>query len=347
MNASSTQRDPRNARVSVVLPVWNEAAVLETLQDELRRVLQSSVASYELVFVDDGSTDESPSLLNELAQGDRRIRVLHLSRNFGQQAAVQAGLSRASGDVVVVMDSDLQDAPSAIPLLLDHWQQGYDVVNAIRTSRKESPLKRLLTFAFYRMLNVVSETNIPNDAGNFGLIDRRVANQIRQLDDRDRYFPGLRSWVGFRQIGVPIERQARYDRHPKVSIFGLVRLAKTAIFSFSSLPLSLFYVITIATMFAGVGVSSFVLYHKLVTGLAIPGWASISLIGCFFGTLNALGIAVLGEYVVRIYQQVRSRPHFLIAEEINFEDGIERGQRAAQPCSLANATPDSREIRTG
>ena len=299
--------------LSIVLPVFNEFAVLDILTARLDDVLQECGCRYEILFVNDGSTDGSGERLDELAQEYPAVRVLHFSRNFGHQSALHAGLAHARGHAVVVMDSDLQDDPSAIPVFLEQWQAGHDVVYAVRQDRKENRIKRGLFLAFYRVLNAVSHTRMPMDAGNFGLIDRRVAEEIASVIDRDRYFPGLRSWVGFRQTGVPVARGRRYDDRPRVSVMGLFRLAKTAIFSFSAVPLSIFYIISGLSLVTSAGVASFALYHKLITGLAIPGWASTTMIGSFFGALNALGIGILGEYAIRIYDQVRARPHYIIA----------------------------------
>ncbi len=315
----SDRKLPGETCISIVLPLYNEAAVLEKLVQLVRQAVSRCGCDHEIIFVNDGSSDGSVQILDTLANEDERIRVIHFSRNFGHQAAVHAGLSHASGDAVVVMDSDLQDDPSCLPEYLAKWRQGYDVVYAIRTDRKENILKRLLFFAFYRILNLVSRTAIPQDAGNFCLVDHRVAVQIAELHDRDRYFPGLRSWVGFRQIGIPVERLARHDGRPRVSLFGLFRLAKSAIFSFSALPLTVFYLISVVSLFIAATLTCFVLYHKIWTGLAIPGWASITLTGSLYGALNAMGIGILGEYVVRIYDQVRAHPSFLVARRVNFE----------------------------
>jgi dolichol-phosphate mannosyltransferase len=249
-----------------------------------------------------------------------RVKVIHLSRNFGHQPALLAGLQSASGDAVIVMDSDLQDDPAAIPRFLDQWEAGYDVVYAVRASRKENIVKRTLFHAFYRILQAMSQTPIPADAGNFGLIDRRVAIQVSSLPEHSRFYPGLRRWVGFRQTGVPVARNARHDKTPRVSFWGLVRLAKTAIFSFSNLPLLAFYAIAIASCCVCFGLSLFVLYHKVVTGLAIPGWTSGIIAASFFGTLNALGVAVLGEYVIGIYEQVRARPQYIVERSMNLKE---------------------------
>jgi dolichol-phosphate mannosyltransferase len=176
----------------------------------------------------------------------------------------------------------------------------------------------VLFSAFYRLLNLIADSPIPNDAGNFGLVDRAVVDQIVHLPERDRFFPGLRNWVGFRQVGVAVERHARHDDQPRVSLRGLCRLAKTALFSFSSFPLMMFYgIAALSLLVCGVSVG-FTLYHKLLTGQAIPGWTSITITASFFGALNALGIGILGEYVTRIYDQVRSRPQFIVARRCNF-----------------------------
>ena len=319
---SNTQRPSTNsALLSVVLPVYNEAEVLSTLLDRVIEAAAEAKIVYEIIFVDDGSTDDSPNLLDHLAADNHRVRVVHFSRNFGHQAAVQAGLAHAHGDAVVLMDSDMQDAPEAIPRFVEQWRAGYDVVYALRTERKEGRLKKFLFTAFHRFLASVASVDVPADAGIFGLIDRRVVREIVALGERDRYFPGLRSWVGFRQTGIEVQRNARYDDHARVSMLGLFRLAKTAVFSFSGFPLVVFHAIGMAAAVMFVGLSLFSLSCKLFTTFAIPGWTSYILAASFFGALNALGISILGEYVIRIYDQVRARPLYLVDRTVNMEAG--------------------------
>jgi len=316
--------------VSVVLPVFNEEAVLATLASSLVEAIRQAGARWELIFVNDGSLDGSGPELDRLAAADSQIRVLHLSRNFGHQAALQAGLAHAGGEVVVVMDADMQDDPGSIGRFLAKWDEGYDVVYAIRTGRKEHLFKRFLFAAFYRILNRVVRIPMPADAGNFGLVDRRVAAEIARLLDRDRYYAGLRNWVGFRQVGIEVERGPRYDQRPRVSLMGLFRLAKSAIFSFSTVPLTLFYLIGTLSMTVFIGLAGFTLYHKMFTGLAIPGWTSITMATSFFGAMNAIGIAVLGEYVTRIHEQVRARPLYLVERRVNFAEEPESGELACR-----------------
>jgi dolichol-phosphate mannosyltransferase len=317
--------------VSIVLPVFNEEAVLGKLLEQVQASVHLCGTNAEIIFVNDGSSDASGRILDVLAAENHEVRVVHFSRNFGHQAAVQAGLAHANGDAVVLMDSDMQDAPEAIEKFLQKWQEGYDVVYAVRVNRKESAWKRLLFASFHRLLAAVATTRIPADAGNFGLIDARVVREIVALGERDRYLPGLRSWVGFRQTGVEVERNARYDKQPRVSLRGLWRLAKTAIFSFSTLPLSIFYTIGYAALGLFLGLTIACLYVRLFTDLAIPGWTSHILSASFFGALNALGISMLGEYVIRIYDQVRSRPLYIVDRVVE-----RKAEPIAPPC-LANA----------
>lgn len=314
---STDHQRGEHSLVSVVLPVYNEAKVLPTLLASLLTSLARAQVAYEILFVNDGSSDNSPQVLDRLATENESVRVIHLSRNFGHQAAVHAGLAYTRGDAIVLMDSDMQDAPEAIPQFIAKWREGYDVVYAIRTDRKENAVKRLLFASFHRFMARVASTRIPAEAGIFGLIDRRVAREVLAMGERDRYFPGLRSWVGFRQTGIVVPRGARYDDHARVSLLGLFRLAKTAIFSFSTFPLMMFYVIGGLAGMVFVGLASFSLFCRLFTTLAIPGWTSHILTGSFFGALNALGICILGEYVIRIYDQVRARPLYLVDRAVN------------------------------
>ncbi len=273
----------KDVLISVVLPVFNEAEVLEELHDRVHRTLEACGTGQEIIFVNDGSTDATAGTLDKLAKRHRHVRVIHFARNFGHQPAIQAGLAHARGDAVVLMDSDMQDSPEAIGRLVAKWVEGYEVVYAVRAERPEALWKRCLFAGFHRLLSSVASTDIPADAGNFSIIDARVVREILALDERDRYLPGLRSWVGFKQCGIEIRREPRYDEKPRVALAGLWRLAKTAIFSFSSLPLTLFYVIGYGATALFFGLGGYALVCKALTNLAIPGWTSSVLVASFFG----------------------------------------------------------------
>lgn len=318
INQTTSQRRVEASQISVVLPVFNEAGVLEDLHEQLVEVLAAERCRFEILFVNDGSTDDTPTILANLAARDARVRVLQLSRNFGQQAAVKAGLDHATGDAVVLMDSSLQDNPVAIHQFLRCWEHGYDVVYAIRHGGKKRVVQRFLCHVFSRVLNGRSSIRLSMDADNFSLIDRGALDALRRLMETDRDFPGLRSWLGFRQVGVPIERGQRDADQTRDSTLDLIRRAKCALFSFSTVPLTIFYAIAAMSLIAGLGIAAFALYHKLFTGLAVGGWASLTMIVSFFGALNSIGIAIIGEYAVEILDQVRARPTYLIDKRQTF-----------------------------
>ena len=224
---------------SVVLPVFNERESLAELHRRLSSVMIALAEPYEIIYVDDGSRDGSGDLLAAIQQNDAQVRVLHLSRNFGHQAAISAGLDHAGGDAVIVLDADLQDPPEVLPALLAQWRLGFDVVYAVRRERKENLFKRSAYDIFYRLLRQVANVEIPLDAGDFCVLDRRVADVLRKMPERNRFMRGIRSWIGFRQIGVPYNRAARFAGQPKYSLLKLLRLAFDGFFSFSYLPLRL------------------------------------------------------------------------------------------------------------
>ncbi|MDX1969573.1 MAG: glycosyltransferase family 2 protein [Planctomycetaceae bacterium] len=322
---------PDRARLSIVLPVFNEVRGLPALLQGLREALEPLDVDQELIFVDDGSTDGSSGWLAALAAVDERVTVIQLARNFGHQAAVQAGLSEARGDAVVVMDSDLQDDPHAIARFLESWRAGADVVYAVRTQRKEAWWKRLLFSGFYRVLRSVAEVPIPLDAGNFGLVDRRVVDELNALPEHSRFFAGLRSWVGYRQTGIPVERLVRYDGRPRVSLASLANLAKTALLSFSTAPVTAFYLIAGACLVTALSLGIYGLVAA--TGRVGSGsWLFTAMLSAGFGGLNSLGIAVLGEYLLQILKEVRGRPLYCI-------DKVHRGRRLRR---LSSHFQDSR-----
>lgn len=305
----------QDALLSVVAPVFNEAANAAPFTEEVLNALAALAlpCPHELVLVDDGSWDGTSEALDALAVAHPGvIRVLHLARNFGHAAAVSAGLDHARGQVIILMDSDRQDDPAAFGPFLEQWTEGNDVVYARRVLREESAPKRALFWLFYRAFAWTANVRIPLDAGNFALLDRRVVKQIQALPERNRYLPGLRAWVGFRQTGVPVARRARYDQRTRVGLRGLWTLAMNALFSFSYVPLFMFRIAGVLSLGLSAAVILFALYHKLFTGLAVLAWASQLVTTSFLGGINLLGIGLLGEYIARIYDEVKGRPVYIV-----------------------------------
>jgi len=301
--------------ISVVAPFYNEVKNIQTFVEELENEFEKIgfADKHELILVNDGSTDGSDRELERIiTEHPGKIKVIHLSRNFGHASAVYAGLEHASGEVIILMDSDMQDDPGFFYLFLQKWREGYDVVYSKRSSRRESPPLRFLFWLFYRILFLMSDTYIPPDAGNFALMDKRVVNILLSLPEKNIYVPGLRAWIGFNQIGVPVPRRIRYDDLPRTNLKGKWNLAINAIFSFSYLPLIIFRVLGILALMVSLLLASFTLYHKFISGLAVKAWASNLITITFFGGLNLFGIGIIGEYISRIYNEVRARPRYII-----------------------------------
>jgi dolichol-phosphate mannosyltransferase len=304
-------------KMSVVLPVHNEAEGLREFFDELVSVLDQLEFDLEAIFINDGSTDDSLAVMRRIKQlAGRRldIIILDLARNFGHQAAVTAGIEQCTGDVILIMDTDLQDDPVVIPRMVEKWRAGAEVVFATRTSRREPLLVRLLFNTYYRIFSSITPIEIPHSAGNFGLIDRRVAEEIRRLPEHNRYYPGLRAWVGFRQTGVDSPRRPRTGGSSRVGLLGLMELALDAFFGFSALPLRLAFAAAVLLAFTGIIGIGVIFYIKLFTDLAVPMWSSIMTIVIFTASAQFFLIGLLGEYIARIYNEVKNRPHFIVRD---------------------------------
>jgi polyisoprenyl-phosphate glycosyltransferase len=300
--------------LSVVIPIYNEQATLSELYRRLTRVLSENLAelAYEIVFVNDGSTDGSIQILSELHADDPAVKVVNLSRNFGHQAALTAGLDYTKGDVVICMDGDVQDPPEIIPTLVARWRDGNDVVYAVRKLRKEGFIKRGCYAAFYRLLRRLSMVSIPLDAGDFALMDRRVVDCLKALPERSRFIRGLRTWVGFRQAAVEYEREKRFAGVPKYTWSKLVHLAVNGLLSFSALPLRMATAVGFMISFCSLLGIIVALYLKLFTDLAIPGWTATVIPILVLGGIQLLSIGILGEYIAQIFDEVKQRPLYII-----------------------------------
>lgn len=300
-------------RISIAIPLHNEEPVIPELLSRLEKTLSSIEGGpHEIVLVDDGSTDSTAAVLEEAARSNSKLVVVVLSRNFGHQAALTAALDNVSGDAVVLMDADLQDRPEAIPLFLEKYRQGYDVVYALRMNRKEPFLLRAGYKAFYRLLGMISDMRIPMDAGDFGLVSWRVVVELRRLGEHHRYLRGLRSWVGFRQIGIEVERDARFAGTAKYNVRRLFKLAFDGIFSFSTLPIraaTLFGIVALAV--SGV-YSLYTLYAKLVLHISPQGFTAIIILVTFLSGVQMTFLGVIGEYLGRVYEEAKTRPVYIV-----------------------------------
>jgi dolichol-phosphate mannosyltransferase len=320
-------------RLSVAIPLYNEEVVIPELLSRLEKSLSSiSGGPHEIVVVDDGSTDRSPAILEEAARRDPRLVIVVLSRNFGHQAALTAALDHVSGDAVVLMDADLQDRPEAIPLFIEKYREGYDVVYAQRMSRKESLWLRASYKMFYRILSAISDMRIPMDAGDFGLLSKRVVGELRRLREHHRYLRGLRSWVGFRQIGIEVERDARVAGEPKYNLRRLFRLAFDGIFSFSTLPIRAAGIFGVAALAASGIYALYTLYAKLVLHISPQGFTAIVILVTFLAGVNLIFLGVIGEYLGRVYEEVKTRPVYIVGH-------VTRGSPAGTRSASVEQTP--------
>ena len=303
--------------LSVVIPAFNETAVLHETHRQLSAVapeLADVGLDVEFVFVNDGSSDGTADALDALATADPRVRAVHLTRNFGHQAAISAGLEVARGDAVAIIDCDLQDPPGVLPRFVARWREGYQVVYAVRRERKESPPKRLAYWAFYRLMAWVAELDVPLDSGDFCLMDRSAVDLLNRLPERQRFVRGLRTWVGLKQVGVEYERAARFAGEPKYTFRKLLGLAADGLVSFSGAPLRLVTRLGVlcGAISVGFGIWTAVDGFFHVTN-APPGWASTACLITFVGSVQLLSLGIIGEYLSRIFVEVKGRPTYLIA----------------------------------
>jgi len=300
---------------SIVVPVYNEEEVIHETYRRLKNVMISTGEHYELIFVNDGSSDRTADILKGYSETDPSVILLDFSRNFGHQIAITAGMDYSRGKAVVVIDADLQDPPELILEMIEKWKQGYDVVYAKRTERKgETLFKKQAAKMFYRLLQSMTDIDIPLDTGDFRLMDRKVCDQMNSLQEKNRFVRGLVSWVGFKQIAVEYERDERFAGESKYPLKKMLKLSMDGITSFSYKPLKLASIAGAAFSTIGFIYLLVVLYLKLFTHSTIPGWSSLIVIQLFFSSIILFILGMMGEYVGRIYDESKHRPLYIVRE---------------------------------
>ena len=304
--------------LSIVVPVYNEEKGIPVFYQALTSALKGAAVGLEIIFINDGSTDASWGLLRELRSRDAHVKLIDLSRNFGHQNALTAGIESAQGDAVVLMDMDMEDKPETVIEFLAKWREGYEIVYAIRDRRQVSLVMRFFYKLFHWLNALISDFQM-EAAGIFCLMDRRVVDEFKKFPERDRYIPGLRVWVGFKQLGIKSDRGRRYDGRSRVGVIKLIKLAADSIFSFSTLPLRFAILFGLFFSFLSFCIVAAVIWIKLFTNLAIPGWASILSAVMLIGGIQLICMGFQGEYLLRVFNEVKKRPNYIVREALGFE----------------------------
>jgi polyisoprenyl-phosphate glycosyltransferase len=316
--------------ISIVAPCYNEADSVELFVDTIRKIVTGADFDFELVFVDDGSTDHTRAKLTELARVHPEIRIIVFSRNFGKEAALTAGLDYAEGDAVIVMDVDLQDPPELISAFIEKWREGFDVVYGSREDRRADTFaKRFTAEGFYRLFNKISGIKIPENTGDYRLMDRRVVETIKTLPERSRFMKGLFAWVGFKSVGVSYVRPERAAGDSKFNFWRLWNFALDGFVSFSTVPLRMWsYIGGVVALFSFLYASAIIL-RTLITGGDVPGYASLLTFILFFGSIQIISVGILGEYISRLFVEVKRRPIYIIDEIYTCKEDVAPVQERA------------------
>lgn len=320
---SSAERNKTGLQLlSMVVPCYNEE---EVINETISRLRQFCAELYnlevELVFVDDGSRDGTYELLQHFVMEDPRVRLIRFARNFGHQIAVTAGIDAAKGDAIVLIDADLQDPPEVVHQMIAKWHEGYDVVYGTRTQRAgESMFKRTTARGFYRLLNWLSDVPIPLDTGDFRLMSRRVADTLRAMPERDRFIRGMVSWVGFKQISLPYQRAERFAGESKYPLRKMLRFATDGILSFSTKPLQISVAMGMMCATLSLLFIFYALFLRVFTNVWVEGWTALMVAVLFIGGVQLISIGILGEYVGRIYNEIKQRPLYVVQERCGFND---------------------------
>jgi glycosyltransferase involved in cell wall biosynthesis len=318
--AGQRARRPADPLVSLVVPVFNEEESIDLYLDTVPPLMERDGFRFEIVFVNDGSRDNTLAHLLDRAALDRRLRIVNLSRNFGKEAALTAGIDHARGDVIVPMDIDLQDPPELIGPFMARWREGYDVVYGVRTQRTwDTAAKRLSANWFYRVFNSMSPVRIPENVGDFRLVDRRAVEVLRQLPERNRFMKGLFAWVGFNAVGVPYERPQRAAGSSKFNLWRLWNFALDGVVSFSTAPLRAWFYVGVVIAAISVLYALFIITRVLIFGIDTPGYASLLIAVLLMGAIQLLSLGIIGEYLGRLFLEVKGRPIYVV--EGVYEDG--------------------------
>lgn len=304
-------------KISIVVPIYNSAEFMQALLDAIDAQRKASEWDLELILVDDGSRDNSYAKIEELSKVYGYIKGVKLSKNFGHQIAVKTGLSCCTGDYIAIIDDDLQDPPSLLPGFFSYLDQGYDVAYGVRKKRKESFIKRLSYDTFYRILKSISDTHIPLDSGDFCVMTKRVVDNMLKFNEKNPFLRGIRAWVGFKQIGVVYERQARIQGESGYTLKKLLKIAMDGIFSFSTMPIRIITILGYFGLSIAVFYSIYIFIDKLLHGVPVKGFATLAILISLFSSLILICLGIRGEYVVRIYDEVRDRPYVIIEKTIN------------------------------
>ncbi|MFA5770242.1 MAG: glycosyltransferase family 2 protein [Patescibacteria group bacterium] len=307
-------------KYSVILPIFNEQENLDFLYNRVVKVLVSLKEDYEIIFINDGSQDRTKDILIDLHKKNNKIKIINFSRNFGHQIAVTAGLNFATGDRIAILDADLQDPPEILPNFFAKLNEGYDVVYAVRKKRKENIFKRIAYSLFYKILHLMASVDIPLDSGDFCVLSQRMVKTINSFPERNRFVRGLRSWAGFKQIGLEYEREKRLAGKSKYGLGKLLKLAFDGIFSFSFIPLQIMFLLGSASLFLSIMGIFWATYMKFFTTAynRVPGFATTTILIMFVGGLQLFSIGIMGEYLRRVYDEVKQRPQYIIESKIGF-----------------------------
>jgi glycosyltransferase involved in cell wall biosynthesis len=311
--AAQRARRPADPLLSLVVPVFNEEEAIDLFLDTVVPMLERDRQRFEMVFVNDGSRDETFARLFDRSLADRRIRIVNLSRNFGKEAALTAGIDHARGDILIPIDIDLQDPPELIATFIARWREGYDIVYGVRAARRaDTRTKRVSAGWFYRVFNSMSPVRIPPNVGDFRLVDRRAVEVLRQLPERNRFMKGLFAWVGFNSVGVPYERPERAAGTTKFSLWRLWNFAIDGVVSFSTAPLRAWFYVGVVIAAIAVFYAIFIVTRVLILGIDTPGYASLLIAVLLMGAIQLLSLGIIGEYLGRLFLEVKSRPIYVV-----------------------------------